>query len=1552
MDITRQKKETLSKLLKLDTLAYFPYFSKNENEKVSNFVNQAIAFFEGDLSEKGFTTLFNDVCSDEYSGIRELVYQVRDDGELMKMKIVHDSTSTEMYTSLCLTEEEVNSDGSKHKNIYVILNGNYGSGEYDSDGDDINDIATWVDNALGGVQKETVEQKNILHFYDAAIIEAKKDLSENDTYSIIVSGHSKGGNLAQYVTIMRDEVDECYSFDGQGFSDSFIKDPEIAEKIKRNGTKITNIYPQLSFVGSLFNPIENANSIFIDTGTCYISSLPAYSILGYHIPTAMLDEDGNMKSSTNGFMWFSELVRQLSTDAISVADYAPGIDAERGLENLGYLLLRGFEGELDEKALDRYLFDSDTLGIIKCAMAVIEPPSLPTVLVMATQTDATAFDAWVGFWKGAGYRIYELFSPKKGIDIVGTDKSEVLDGNEKNNFIYGHGGNDTLNGKSGDDYLDGGQGDDTLYGGIGNDTYIYGKGYGNDVIVDNAGKNRIIFTDLSPRNMTVYYPSANFDAVLTITKTGETLTIKDFRRSEEYRKFTLEFGDGTVMRPEDEGSPFLDILCTDSGESITAFFNNSKVRALGGHDTVHGSNGNDEIYGAEGNDVINGNGGNDVIYGGDGNDRIYGGAGNDYLDGGAGNDYLDGGDGDDIYVVGKGLGSDVIYDNGGVNRIKLTGLTPKDMTVYYPSTNYDAVLTITETGETLTIKDFRCGERYRNFTLEFENGRIGSIDYSTASIVADPLTVVFSVGGGNIVVPDDVIGEIRFDGLSPVDLTAFYADGDAVLTITATGETLTIKDFDSFVESQKTTLLFDGGVELNFDSEGSPFLNVVGTDSDDTVTAFFANSVVNGLLGNDTYIYKAGLGNNVINDVIGINKVKLSGLNVTDLSVSRVEGSGNIVLTVIATGETLTINNFHNENIDSGFVFEFEDMSTGTIDWDKAAFIFGDSEKEDEDLNGTVLFETGNGDQVISADSGVKKIKFSGVTSTDLTAYFAADGSAVLTVAGTGEKLTIENFAEFANTAVLEFEDQELRFDSEGSPFLNVVGTDSDDEIVPFYKNSSMSGGAGNDTYSITAGFGANVIEDNDGDNTIKFLDITSEAVLFEMTDGGALTVTIAESGDVLTIRGFDSGRFAFEFADGVSGFYDTEIGGLKSTGNNSDDSEDENPTDESEEQTGEDNSGISTDPTNTDESGEQTGDDSSGDGSGQNTPDENDSSEKQPDISGNDETPSSDVPDSTVIFGESESVISAENGIEKIKFNGRLPEDLTVYFTVDGGAVLTAVETGEALTIENFSEFAKSDVMLDFDGEEMRFDDGNSPFLNVVGTDFDDDITAFYKNSSLSGGLGNDTYSLVSGFGSSMIEDNEGDNTIKFLDINSDTVLFELNGSELSVTVSDSGDILTIRNFNSERFSFEFADGVSGFYDTEIGEFKNSGAEQEPPVEELPEQIEDNSGQTDTGSLGEPDEDIVQKGADILDELYSDDDPMSGLLTEGDTVISEITDSVSAVDKDDESENNIDIQVMVLTENMAAFADENGISDSLNLQNSRDSLAFADQLLVVTQAS
>ena len=49
---------------------------------------------------------------------------------------------------------------------------------------------------------------------------------------------------------------------------------------------------------------------------------------------------------------------------------------------------------------------------------------------------------------------------------------------------------------------------------------------------------------------------------------------------------------------------------------------------------------------------------------------------------------------------------------------------------------------------------------------------------------------------------------------------------------------------------------------------------------------------------------------------------------------------------------------------------------------------------------------------------------------------------------------------------------------------------------------------------------------------------------------------------------------------------------------------------------------------------------------------------------------------------------------------------------------------------------------------------------------------------------------------------------------------------------------------------------------------------------------------------------------------------------------------------------DQIDIQVMILTENMAAFSNESNISDSMNMQNNTDSLEFANQLLIGTQVS
>ncbi|MBO4998776.1 MAG: DUF2974 domain-containing protein [Lachnospira sp.] len=82
---------------------------------------------------------------------------------------------------------------------------------------------TWNDNGEGGYQADTASQQEALYYVNL--------LGANLTTSgkITVTGHSKGGNLAQYVTICAANlvVDRCVSFDGQGFSNEDILTSKI-----------------------------------------------------------------------------------------------------------------------------------------------------------------------------------------------------------------------------------------------------------------------------------------------------------------------------------------------------------------------------------------------------------------------------------------------------------------------------------------------------------------------------------------------------------------------------------------------------------------------------------------------------------------------------------------------------------------------------------------------------------------------------------------------------------------------------------------------------------------------------------------------------------------------------------------------------------------------------------------------------------------------------------------------------------------------------------------------------------------------------------------------------------------------------------------------------------------------------------------------------------------------------------------------------------------------------------------------------------------------------
>lgn len=109
----------------------------------------------------------------------------------------------------------------------------------------------WKDNFQGGSVTNqpdgvsTAQQESALKWYQS------QDLDGYD--SVTVSGHSKGGNKAKYITIMDNSVDRCLSFDGQGFSDEFVNKYE--GKIAENQYKIHNHNVDGDYVNILLNDI-------------------------------------------------------------------------------------------------------------------------------------------------------------------------------------------------------------------------------------------------------------------------------------------------------------------------------------------------------------------------------------------------------------------------------------------------------------------------------------------------------------------------------------------------------------------------------------------------------------------------------------------------------------------------------------------------------------------------------------------------------------------------------------------------------------------------------------------------------------------------------------------------------------------------------------------------------------------------------------------------------------------------------------------------------------------------------------------------------------------------------------------------------------------------------------------------------------------------------------------------------------------------------------------------------------------------------------------------
>lgn len=132
--------------------------------------------------------------------------------------------------------------------------------------------------------------------------------SWDENSNITVSGHSKGGNKAQFITIHSGVVKKCFSFNGQGFSPEALTSMESAYKknydIRRQ--KIISVCAHNDYVNVLGNHLMPENQVY------YFKSVPTF-----HPIEDMIDDNGLLNSQCRKGL-LSEYVQSISDELMTL----------------------------------------------------------------------------------------------------------------------------------------------------------------------------------------------------------------------------------------------------------------------------------------------------------------------------------------------------------------------------------------------------------------------------------------------------------------------------------------------------------------------------------------------------------------------------------------------------------------------------------------------------------------------------------------------------------------------------------------------------------------------------------------------------------------------------------------------------------------------------------------------------------------------------------------------------------------------------------------------------------------------------------------------------------------------------------------------------------------------------------------------------------------------------------------------------------------------------------------------------------------------------------
>jgi Ca2+-binding RTX toxin-like protein len=637
------------------------------------------------------------------------------------------------------------------------------------------------------------------------------------------------------------------------------------------------------------------------------------------------------------------------------------------------------------------------------------------------------------------------------VQLFGGAGNDTLTGGSGGDLLFGQSGDDVLLGKGGNDFLFGGAGDDVLTGGDGDDQ-VFGEA-GNDRMIWNPGDDTDLFEG------------------------GSGTDTAEVNGGNGAETFTLTANGARVRFDRVTPAPFsLDIGTTEK--------------------LVLNMNGGDDVFSATGNlaaligVTVDGGTGNDTILGSNGADLLLGGDGNDFIDGQQGNDTAFLGAGDDVFQWDPGDGSDTVEGQAGFDTLLFNGSAGNE--IFEASANGGRVLFTRNVGN--IVMDLNDVERIDvNALGGTDTVRVN--DPSGTDVTEVNVNLAGTIGG---IAGDGSADTVIVNGTNGADIVDVVGAGTSVSVLGLAARTNVTNSEganDSLVinglggdDSITATALPAGIIKLTIDG-GAGDDSILGSQGDDTLLGGDGNDFVFGDNGNDlarlgagddVFQWNPGDGNDTVEGQDGTDTMLFFGANIAE-NVDISANGGRVLFTRNIANVTMDLNGV--EHIDFRALGGADNIVVGDLSGTDVTKVDIDLRGPNGGGDGAADTVTVNGTNVDVGDHIVVTGDAGGVTVTGLQATVNMFSQEVandrLTINGLGGDDVINASSLGADGIQLTMNGglgNDVFFGSQGDDLIN--GGDGNDTALM---------GAGDDTFVWNPGDDNDIVEGQDGVDTLLF---------------------------------------------------------------------------------------------------------------------------------------------------------------------------------------------------------------------------------------------------------------------------------------------------------------------------------------------------------------------------------------------------------------------------------------------------------------------------------